>query len=461
VLANLYHPKTVEASLEHDGQGEVPGLKTSEDQFETRGHRRRLLEITEQELSLFARLFDRPGTPAVEGRMPILHSDQELSVLRKLAEHPRRLRDLSNNTFATMMWNETTAQQDGTIRREIRFPANTGEWILSGPHFYIGNPFNKSPREQCRHNKDYDEVDLELASDDYLPRTIYVPACTPKEYEARAPRFDSRPMTDFYRHVHRNMLPLTGERTLTAAIIPPGAGHIDGVVSVACSDIYDLLLLSGACSALPTDFFVRALGRAHLQPGSAQLLPLGRRDSKFGDSLVARVLRLNCVATHYSSLWNEVWSELVGIEWTLADPRLSRWLVASKKWQRSSALRNHFERRWALVEIDALTALELNLTIDELCTIYRIQFPVLRGYEKNTWYDRKGHIAFTNNRGLSGVGLDRKDFELWQSALKSGEKLPKDFGTQGLEPPFDVRDREDDMRTAYAYFAEKLGKPAS
>ncbi len=112
------------------------------------------------------------------------------------------------------------------------------------------------------------------------------------------------------------------------------------------------------------------------------------------------------------------------------------------------------------MEIDALAALELNLTIDELCTIYRTQFPVLREYEKNTWYDQRGRIAFTTNRGLTGVGLDRKDFEFWQSCLKEGKSLPKDFDTQGLQPPFELRDREADMRTAYTFFADKLGKGA-
>lgn len=112
---------------------------------------------------------------------------------------------------------------------------------------------------------------------------------------------------------------------------------------------------------------------------------------------------------------------------------------------------------WALVEIDALDALELKLTIDELCTIYRTQFPVLREYEKNTWYDKNGRIAFTTNRGLTGVGRGRKQFEIWQACLKNGEALPKAFERQNLEPPFEVRDREADMRTAYAYFAERLG----
>jgi hypothetical protein len=58
---------------------------------------------------------------------------------------------------------------------------------------------------------------------------------------------------------------------------------------------------------------------------------------------------------------------------------------------------------------------------------------------------------------LTGVGLERKQFELWQACLKNGEALPKGFDRQNLEPPFEVRDREADMRTAYAYFAARLG----
>ena len=190
-------------------------------------------------------------------------------------------------------------------------------------------------------------------------------------------------------------------------------------------------------------------------------LPVPTEDGGTRSQLAARALRLNCVTVNYSDLWNDVWPRLLKTSSSLTDPRISAWPTASTKWRRGCALRNHFERRWAIIEIDALAALELKLTVDELCAIYRVQFPVLRSYEKNTWYDRRGRIAFTTNFGLTGIGLERKDFELWQSALKSGTSLPKDFDTQGLEPPFDVRDREDDMRTAYAYFAEKLGKSAS
>ena len=95
--------------------------------------------------------------------------------------------------------------------------------------------------------------------------------------------------------------------------------------------------------------------------------------------------------------------------WTRQDPRLPDDFAAlTPEWRWECALRTDYARRQALVEIDALAAMALGLTLDKLLTIYRVQFPVMRQHEADTWYDANGRIVFTPSKGLSGVGLPRK-----------------------------------------------------
>ena len=136
-----------------------------------------------------------------------------------------------------------------------------------------------------------------------------------------------------------------------------------------------------------------------------------------------------------------------------ADPRLGSWSHLTPEWHHHCAVRTPYERRQCLVELDALAALALNLTAEELCTIYRVQFPVLRMYERETYYDQRGMIIFTTNRGLSGVGLDRKQFEEIKTTQR-GDPLP-DYATNYI-PPFTRCDREQDMTQAYETFQKRL-----
>ncbi|HLA27270.1 MAG TPA: hypothetical protein VJZ49_05195 [Syntrophales bacterium] len=466
-LSNLFHPSTVASSFNHTGHGLCIGIKNDKNDWNLAGHKDRIIDVDDKTLSLFAKLYDEKGTSAIQARLPVVHSRQVVDVLRKFAAKPQRLGDLVGEYMSTEMWHETNSQKDGTIKRVTQFVHSPENCILSGPHIYVGNPLSKTPRQICTEKAHYDVVDLTNIPDDYLPRSNYVPACNNDIYNKRLPysKWDKGEVhTNYYRMVHRSMLSQAGERTLIAAVVPKFVGNINTAMTTSFKNAMTLINCVGSLQSLPVDFFVKSTGKPKADGSMLNILPLIEDEP----SIRIRTLLLNCLTTHYAELWEDCWDKAFKHEqWTKDDPRLDSMLFSNltPKWQRNCALRTDYQRRQALIEIDVLVAIALGLTLDELCAIYRIQFPVLRQNDSDTWYDQNGRIVFTCSKGLPGVGFSRQEWNDIKD-MKSGtvsrtimdDTLPGGPRERTITyaAPFDRCDREADYATAWAAF-EKRG----
>ena len=485
-VSKLFDAKTIEASYEGEASASVPGIKDENGNWNVKGHPDRIIHVAKKELTLFAKLFDGSDNWK-QARLPVLHAKELVEVLERFAEQENTIGSLGDEVFTTQFWNETISQQDGTIVRNVHFPESAIDMIYSGAHVGILNPILQTTRRVYKVNRDYDCIDLTNIPDDYMIRTKYAPACAMDEYYRRMPETPwGMKVSEDYRIINREMVGCSSERTLTCAIACKGIAHVNTVFSVCIKNRVDMVCLAGCEASLPYDFLVKVIGKNHVNYSTNMLFPI--LDGAKYKQILLRALLLNCLTKHYAELWRECFDEKFTTDsWSKRDPRLDngRFRSLTSEWKWSTPLRSDYERRQALIEIDVLTAMALGMTLKQLKTIYRIQFPVLRQYEADTRYDANGRIAFTNNRSMTGVGFSRQDFEYrntaepvargagrWDGVMKhapAGYVFARTF-TDDTQPggpvertieyaaPFDVCDREKDYEIAWKFFESKNAK---
>lgn len=443
----LYHPDTVRDSLRHDGSGEAPGFKF-EGHWDQRPHAQRIQTITDETLTTWRDILDPDLQTPRQTRMLYTVNTDVAETLRQMSKAARLA---SLRLRFSQGWNETTDFRKGYFVQQWGRPDSWDDVILQGPHLHVATPFFKSPNCTMKHNQDWSEVDLETLPPGAIPVTAYKPAGDRARYDADYTHWDGDPARDHYRLAWRRMASNTGERTLIAAITPPHATHVNPIFTLAAQTPNDLMLAAAVTSSLLSDFSVRATPKNDIYPSVIGRLAMPRNDHPLMPALILRTLRLNCLTDAYADLWQECFdTSFTSDAWASTDHTVISLGEVGPRWTPQTPLRRSSDRRQALVEIDALVALMLGVTADQLCTVYRTQFAVLYGYDHGKYtYDANGRL------------VPNAVLKVWRT---KGESMTLDERTHTNEAgntyvyelPFQTYDREHDMRIAYAEFDHRM-----
>jgi hypothetical protein len=459
----LYHPDTLERSRKHDGSGAEPGLKEEAGNWDLRPHSNRIQSVSLATLGTWHALLETNDVPMTHTRMVYTVNRSTAAVLDKLAAAPRIG---SLGLQFSRGWDESIDRKKGYFDSEWGVPESWDSVILQGPHIYVANPYYKQPNPTMLHNQDWTAIDLEALTEDAIPATAYKPRGERAKYDAAYNHWEVGgervAARSEYRLAWRNMIGNTGERTFVPALIPPGAAHVHAISSVALpGDSRTLALVAAFASSILLDFGVRVAPKSTLPATTLARLPFVRDDG-IPHAISLRLLRLSCVTEAYRVLWEDCF-ELPFAEdhWTGGLPYSSRPGLGdvSAVWSPEVLIRRASDRRQAQLEIDALVALSLGISIDELCSIYRTQFPVLHGYDtRSKFFDACGREVPTSilsnwrkNGGNSGAF---REGDLVQIHPGSGTAYEYVL-------PFETLDREADMRSAYAEFELRLAASRS
>src|SRR5699024_3207527 len=119
---------------------------------------------------------------------------------------------------------------------------------------------------------------------------------------------------------------------------------------------------AGSMTSIPFDFFLRVTGKTNGRLDTFSAFPVLKNKIQTS-AITIRALLLNCLTNNYATLWaNEFNSCFISDKWSKEDKRLKNiFNILKKKWSPEFALKNDYERRQALVEIDVLVAMAIGM----------------------------------------------------------------------------------------------------
>ena len=483
-ISNLFHPKTVDDCYMHNGQGICEGIKGKDGKWNLAGHKNRIVHYNAKYIKLLSDTFEDGRYPDC-AKLVSVHNNEMLGILDKISNYERKVSSVTNKI--TVCFDETGAPKEGLIkdvRSHTCYPSMENcEMIYNAPQFYVSNPVYQTPKEVSLKKGDFNIVDLEKISDEYIQRTKYLPlvgnyrslstfnAFVIGQDEHGNDIYDS--LLDHYKVGFRKMVNLSGERSLICAVLPRRTAHIHGVISISFLDRNYTVDMAALCSSIVMDFYWKTIATQNITESRLATFPFGIK-KKFKSAMYSRTLMLNCLNKYYDDLWSGCWCESFRTDrWSLEDARLKPFSELTPSWNHDTPLRNHFERRQALVEIDVLAAMSFGLSLEDLEFIYDIQFPVLRQNEDDTWYDQKGNVVYSVSLCKKGVGVDRATWNtirgeqlsdnIYQGATSSYihtvpvEKSELYGGEQvTYYAPYTRCDRIADYQRAWTFFEERF-----
>jgi len=462
-ITNLFATSSVDECFDPNCVNALMGLKDNNNEWNICGHPRRKIVVDSSTLKLFGKIFD--GQESLGARMPEVHADICVDFFRVMAQNTKTIGD-SEGLYCTQLMNETSAIKSKLVEESTSYPQKMGEFVYSGPNIWVGNPFFKSAKYPCIEKSDYSLVDLYCVNTQgFLPRSKYK---TTEKCYSELPHLPNGVLYNIpYKIFARRRLNLSMERTLISAIVPKDTVQIHAVLGISMNNLKDLVAIAGCLNTIVYDFYIKVYGKEDLYENTLANLPVPVSEECL-NQIRARVLCLNAIGPQFAELWSDVWDESFKYAcWSKDDVRLPKELFSTERtWNSSYIATTDYARRQLLVELDTLVAYSLGMSLPLLLSIYRMQFPVMRQYEEDTWYDSEGKIVFTNNKGLSNVGFSRAEWENGIKGAPAGKKfyrtiiddtMPGGPVERTIEyvAPFDRCDREQDYETAWKFFEEK------
>lgn len=395
-IGNLFLPQTIEECFEEE-LDDLPGIRTNDGKWETRGDKRRVVKVDEDTLKEFSKLQfqdDFTCVPFVN-----LHSESIKNFIFKISNDVVSLKELletSGEVDHSIMIHQTDVEELGYIHRESSIPSTVGELILSAPNIERYNPFGKQTREVFEGKHSYDSVDLGDIGSDFIPRTEYsiVSGKTDDLKALYKFKSTSKYYSDYHRLCFRRRVSNAAAQCIFGCLLPPGPLHINTVSSIAAPPSIELVYGAGFVGSLLYQAITRVRNLGDTYPENILQFPIPN-NREFLGSICRRVLVLNCITDAFKDVWNSC-IEIV-LDEEESDP-IQEILLNEREWNSQFVVRDNIKRACVEDEIDSLVALSFGLSADEFIQVYDVILGTLKKNDIDQNRNRSESMLTSYNR---------------------------------------------------------------
>jgi hypothetical protein len=453
-ISNLTNVKSID-KIYSNNDSNYYGIKTSNNKPEINGNKHRIISVNNSFLDSLYPVLGGASKPS-SMPLPVIHDKRLVNAILKVTSK-RLLKDIRNKVSNKEAFRETQAKKNGEIQKIDNNPEYIDELVMGASQIYVGNALYKEPNIDCSSSTDFSVIDHQLISDSYIPRALFKLTHKGKE------------KTEFIKNyylVNRMMVDTTWPRTYVSAILPPFVKTIHALFSCHFIEQADLVSFASFSQSIIYDFIIKVKGKSNVVFKQIETLPV---PLECFSKIISRGLRLQCHTSFYADLWfrnfkEEFKNDSFSKRLPYGENEGSNWNALNTKWSNIVALKSPYYRRQAQLEIDVLVAMHFGLSLEELISIYRIQFFGLQKVEENTFYDQTGKIVYTSSTSQTGNSVNT---DVWNQIKKinSGQnyihenaksKIYKGIKVKYIAPFFKL-DRVEDYKTAWAHF-EKIFK---
>ncbi|MEH0972799.1 class I SAM-dependent DNA methyltransferase [Micromonospora sp. CPCC 205546] len=445
-LSWLFDANTLPASLIHDGSGDMPRIKIGGN-WDVRPHRSRIVVVDEGILRVWREFSNESDSPIEHTRLLYPLNVSEQAAIETLSIFRPRTGEFGRINLGLV---DKGLVRDGYLEERVVRPGSWREVLLRGAQFGISTPFAKEPPKTSNVDKTLDLRELPSGA---VAVSAFRFMVEPDKMDDLQVQWAGQPSTSYFRLAWREMAPASSERSLIAALIPPGPAHLSSVRSTILSSALLTILSVGFWSSIPLDYAIRLAGREHVKESDVRRLPAPVEGHPLAAPLALRVLRMNALTSAYEKLWQETYdSSWLKESWVTSQPAVAALGEIQPVWDQRTPLRVEADRRAALLEIDAIVSVWLGLSADSLVSMYLARFPQLADYEAEMWFDARGR-RLSKNYNQWGWGQSKVHYA---ELIKYLENPTDNLLPEGYTPPFYKVDRENEYRQAHAAFSKRL-----